>query len=64
MTKVRIKSSNKKRATVKPQTWEGPEETPWVMKLAKEAEREIKQRKGIIVNDINEFYANMWSLVK
>ena len=48
MTK-KVKSSNKKqRVTRKLPTWEGPEETPWVMKLAKEAEREIKQRKGII----------------
>ena len=48
MTKIRIRSNSKKRATPKPRVWEGPEETPWVMKLAKEAEREIKQRKFVV----------------
>lgn len=63
MAKVRTLKA-KAKVTRKVLTWEGPEETPWVMKLAKEAEREIKQRKGIIVTDLDKFYASMWSLIK
>ena len=61
MTKIRIKSNSKKRATPKPRVWEGPEETPWVMKLAKEAEREIKQRKFVVTTK-EDFIKMNWGL--
>ena len=63
MAKIRVKNNNRKHATRKLPTWEGPEETPWVMKLAKEAEREIKQRKGIITT-VEDFIKMNWNLIR